>query len=190
MHVLFSSPPPACIWNNICFMSWPGFALTPPRLHLFIIVLLIKLRMEVDVCWRIGSYDSHSWNPGQGIFHGHFCHIWHVCCHDSSEVPLWTRSGDSVQSVFPWRDTFRQTRNRRRFLRVLLSKAKQKTWLVCCCWSTTVFMPWRTYKGCSVFGKAFRNCPEVFPSKRLQCRWGGKARRMEREHLSTDLEHV
>lgn len=107
--------------------------------------------MGVDVlrAGGLGPCDPQSWNPGQGVFHGCYCHIWGVCCPDSREVLLWTHSGDSIRTVFPWRGTFGQTRNRRRFLRVLLSKAKQKPWLVCCCyWSTTVYLcPGKRTKG-------------------------------------------
>lgn len=98
IHVLFCSPPPASIQHTRLFYVMAQFYTHPTHLHLFIIVSLMKLRMEVDVLCAggLGSYDSHSWKPGQGVFHGHYCHIWRVCCSDSSEVPLWTHSGDSV----------------------------------------------------------------------------------------------
>lgn len=95
IHDLFSSLPSASI-RNTRLLYVPAWFYT--HLHLFIIVLLMKLRTGVDVlrAGGLGSYDSRGWNPGQGVFHGHYCHIWRVRCRDCSEVPLWTHSGDSA----------------------------------------------------------------------------------------------
>lgn len=72
IHVLFSSPSPASIQNTCLFYVIARFYTHPAHIHLFIIVSLMTLRMEVEVpcAGGLGSYDSHGWNPGQGVFHG------------------------------------------------------------------------------------------------------------------------
>lgn len=188
IYVLFCSPLPASIQHTHLFYVMAQFYTHPTHLHLFIIVSLMKLRMEVDIlrAGGLGSYDSHSWKPGQGVFHGHYCHIWRACCSDSSEVPLWTHSGDSIPNFFPWRGTFRQTRNRRCFLRVLLFKAKQKTWLVfCCCWSTTFDLcPGKRTKNAVFLERLLETLQRCFPQRGYSAGEWRKAWGMEREHLS------
>lgn len=179
----------ACSKYIVCFMSWHQefwlFYTHPIHLGLFMIASSVKRRNGslCPVCWRRGviwftQRKSRTIHLRWSILpHQMRAAQWHQW-----SAPLDTPEGFLLSFFPPKRYVSDKQKTEGTSLGFCCVKQNKETCLVVD-QQLLVYIVEEVQRS-SRLGEAFRNSPEVFALKRLQCWWRGKARGMGKERLA------